>query len=81
MPLVHALDLYGQQVCKPGNPWAVKVGMSDGQVADLAGAPVPWMSGPHRWIYHAKRSDTSIDGLVLVFTSGRLSAVETAVHG
>lgn len=81
MPLVHALDLYEQRVCKPGNVWAVRVGMSDRQVAALAGAPVPWMSGPHCWFYRAKHSGTSVDGLGFCFSSGRVMAVKTAVHG
>lgn len=81
MPLVHALDVYERHVCGQGNVWAVRVGMSDRQVADLAGAPVPWMSGPHRWVYRATKPGTSVDGLGFSFSSGRVSAIETAVHG
>jgi hypothetical protein len=82
MPLVHALDLYEKRVCTPGNVWAVKVGMSDRQVTDLAGAPIPWMSGPHCWFYRATQSGTSVDGRGFCFSSsGRVSAIKIAVHG
>ncbi len=81
MPLVRDLDLYERQVCKPGNVWAVKVGMSDREVVTLAGAPVPWMSGPHCWFYRARQPGTSIDGLGFCFSAGRVSAIRTAVHG
>jgi hypothetical protein len=80
MPLVHALDLYERRVCRRGNVWVVKVGMSDRQVAGLAGAPVPWMSGPRCWFYRAQRVGTSIDGLGFCFSSGRVSAIKTAFH-
>jgi hypothetical protein len=54
--------------------------MSDRQVAGLAGAPVPWMSGPRCWFYRAQRVGTSIDGLGFCFSSGRVSAIKTAFH-
>jgi hypothetical protein len=81
MPLVHALDLYERQVCSAGDVWAVKVGMTDRQVAAIAGAPVPWRSGPRCWQYRASRAGTSVDGLAVCFVSGRVSEIKTAVHG
>jgi hypothetical protein len=81
MPLVDALDLYERRVCKPGNAWSVKVGMTDRQVVAIAGAPVPWMSGPHCWFYRARQSGTSVDGLGFCFAAGRVAAIKTAVHG
>ena len=79
-PLVHALDVYERAVCSAGNVWAIKDGMTDRQVASAAGAPVPWLSGPRCWFYRAKRPGTSIDGLSVCFTSGRVVDIKTAVH-
>ncbi|MHB8470010.1 MAG: hypothetical protein ACYDCH_09680, partial [Gaiellaceae bacterium] len=45
-----------------GRAFAVRVGMSDAEVAALAGAPVPWRSGPQCWLYRAIRPGTAIDG-------------------
>lgn len=81
MPVVHALDLYERHVCRQGSVWAVKVGMSNREVVALAGAPVPWMSGPHCWFYRARQPGTPIDGLGFCLASGRVAAVKTAVHG
>ena len=79
-PLVHALDLYERKLCLPGNVWAVRQGMSDRDVASVAGAPIPWLSGPHCWSYHATKSGTSVDGLRFCFTGGRVSEIDTAFH-
>ena len=79
-PVVHALDVYERSVCPAGNVWAIKVGMTDRQVASTAGAPVPWLSGPRCWFYRAKRPGTSIDGLGFCFASGRVADIKTAVH-
>lgn len=81
MPLVHALDLYERKVCRSGTVWSVRVGMTNRQVASIAGAPVPWMSGPRCWFYRAYESMTSIDGLSICFASGRVAAIRQAVHG
>jgi hypothetical protein len=53
-PLVHALDLSERSACHgwwESTARKVKIGMSDRAVADIAGAPVPWLSGPHCWTY------------------------------
>jgi hypothetical protein len=81
MPLVHALDVYERSICPTGNVWAVKQGMSDREVASLAGAPIPWFSGPRCWAYHTSQAGTSIDGRSFCFTAGRVSLIRTAVHG
>lgn len=53
-PLVHALDLSERSIC---HGWwgsaagKVKIGMSDRRVAEIAGAPVPWLSGQRCWTY------------------------------
>ena len=55
-PLVHALDLAERSIC---HGWwgsvagKVTVGMSDRTVAETAGGPVPWLSGPRCWTYRA----------------------------
>jgi hypothetical protein len=80
-PLVHALDLSERRVCRAGKVWTVRVGMTNRQVASIAGAPVPWMSGPRCWFYRAYENMTSIDGLSICFSSGRVAAIRQAVHG
>jgi hypothetical protein len=80
-PLVHALDLYERQQCPTGDVWAVKLGMTDREVATTAGPPIPWRSGPRCWSYHATRAGTSIDGGAICFTLGRVSAIRLGEHG
>lgn len=81
MPLVHALDLYERKVCLTGNVWAVQEGMTDRQVASIAGAPVPWTSGPHCWNYHTSKPGTSIDARTFCFAAnGKVSAIRTGYH-
>lgn len=77
-PLVGALDLSERRLCRyPGNAAAVTVGMSDRQVANIAGVPVPWQSGPHSWLYRAPG-----DGRRIYFTdSGYASKILIAQHG
>jgi hypothetical protein len=80
--LVHALDMYERKLCSAGDVWAVQTGMTDREVVSLAGAPIPWRSGPHCWQYHASKPGTSIDGLAFCFDRrGRVAAIKTGVHG
>jgi hypothetical protein len=81
MALVHALDLFERKLCPAGNVWAVRLGMSDREVASVAGAPIPWRSGPHCWLYHASKAGTSIDRLRVCFKAGRVAAIQAGVHG
>jgi hypothetical protein len=82
MPLIHALDVFERKVCPAGDVWAVQTGMSDREVAALAGPPIPWRSGPHCWNYHASKSGTSIDALAFCFDrTGHVAAIKTGVHG
>jgi hypothetical protein len=53
--------------------------MSKQEVEKLAGHP--YRAGPNCWLYHASKSGTSIDGMRFCFTSGRVSELQTAVHG
>jgi hypothetical protein len=81
MPLVHALDVYERKLCPAGDVWAVRTGMTDRQVALIAGAPIPWLSGPHCWNYHATKPGTSVDGLGFCFDqAGRVAGIKTAFH-
>jgi hypothetical protein len=80
MPLVRALDVYERAICPAGNVWAIKEGMSNRQVASLAGAPIPWRSGPRCWNYHASKPGTSIDGRAFCFTNGYVTRILTGVH-
>lgn len=79
-PLVHALDVYERSTCSgSGSAAAIRVGMSDRRVADLAGAPVPWRSGPHCWWYRKPvygrsvcfSSDGYVNRILISQTSGR----------
>jgi hypothetical protein len=81
MPLVHALDVYERRLCPAGDVWAVRIGMSDREVASTAGAPIPWRSGPHCWLYHASKAGTPIDRLRVCFKAGRVAAIQYGIHG
>jgi hypothetical protein len=81
MPLVHELDLYERRLCHAGDVWAVEVGMSDREVASTAGAPIPWRSGSHCWLYHASKPGTPIDRLRVCFKAGYVATIKLAVHG
>jgi hypothetical protein len=61
------------------NVFAVKLGMTKQQVRSTAGAP--YRAGRRCWQYHAKKSGTSIDGMRLCFTNGRVSVKQISVHG
>ena len=79
---VHALDVFLYTRCRKfGRLSAIRIGMSDRQVVAIAGAPVPWMSGPHRWFYRTRRPGTAVDGVGFCFSAGRVTAIRTAVHG
>jgi len=82
MPLVHALDVFERRICSAGDVWAVQKGMSDREVASLAGHPIPWRSGPNCWNYDASKVGTSIDALAFCFDrTGHVAAIRTRVHG
>ena len=60
--------------------------MTRAQVRALAGNPQ--VAGPRCWLYRFVLNDgttqmngSSIDGMRLCFTDGRVSLVQTAVHG
>ena len=78
MPLVHALDVYERSACSgSGSAAGIKMGMSDAAVADTAGAPVPWRSGPKCWWYRKPA-----DGRAVCFSSaGYVDRILIAVHG
>ncbi len=80
--LVLALDRFERSRCaRNGDPWGVKRGMTDREVGTIAGAPVPWLSGPRCWLYRKDKPGTSIDGARYCFTRGRVTLVQIAVHG
>jgi hypothetical protein len=54
--------------------------MPDRQVASVAGAPIPWLSGPNCWAYHTTQAGPSIDGRSFCFTAGRVTLIRTAYH-
>lgn len=60
--------------------FAVKKGMTKEQVQKLAGRTYR-SSGPDCWLYHASRHGTAIDGMRFCFTDGKVSGIQTAVHG
>jgi hypothetical protein len=77
-PLVRALDLSERSIC--GGWWSsgaekVKLGMSDRAVAETAGAPVPWLSGPHCWTYRVAARTICFDN------RGYVNRILIIVHG
>jgi hypothetical protein len=59
--------------------FAVKKGMTQAQVRSVAGSP--YRVGGGCWLYHATRKDTSIDGMRFCFMHGKVSHMQTALHG
>lgn len=79
--VVHLLDQFLYTRCRRfGNLALIRVGMTDRQVVNVAGAPVPWLSGPRCWFYRTHRPGTAIDGMGFCFSAGRVDAIQTAVH-
>jgi hypothetical protein len=60
--------------------FAVEKGMTRQQVRMLAG-PTYRGSGRDCRLYRASRKGTAIDGMRLCFSDGRVSEIQTAVHG
>lgn len=77
-PLIHALDLAERPIC---HGWwgsaagRVRVGMSDRTVAEMGGAPVPWLSGPHCWTYRTAARTICFNG------RGYVQRILVIVHG
>lgn len=77
-PLVHALDLAERSTC---HGWwgrgasKVGVGMSDRAVAEIAGGPVLWLSGPHCWTYRTSARTVCFN------QRGYVDRVVSIVHG
>ncbi len=65
------------------NPFAIKKGMTQPKTIATAGRPFrrggPY--GRHCSFYRASKKGTSIDGMRVCFKQGRVSVVQTAVHG
>jgi SmpA / OmlA family len=59
--------------------FSVKRGMTKEQVRRLAGSP--YRAGPKCWLYRASKEGTPIDAMRFCFTNGRVSLVQTGVHG
>lgn len=50
---MRALNLYELSVCpSSGDLAAIRVGMSNREVANIAGAPTPYVSGLRSWTYY-----------------------------
>jgi hypothetical protein len=61
--------------------FAVKKGMTQEQVRKLAGLTYAG-SGPNCWLYRVIPTPSSaVDGMRFCFTNGRVSRIQTAVHG
>jgi len=63
------------------NPLSAIAGMTDAQIADMFGPPIPWRSGPRCWDYHASKAGTSVDGVRICFRQGVVSEVQRSMHG
>jgi len=83
--LLPLLVVVGLAACGSGHKatgvFAVKKGMTRAQVRSLAGIPGPGQSGVGCWSYHATKKGTSIDGMRFCFTRGKVTRIQTAVHG
>jgi hypothetical protein len=80
--VVRTLDTFLYTRCRKfGHLSSIRVGMSDRQVVAIAGAPVPWTSGPRCWFYRTRRPATSVDGIGFCFSAGRVATIRLAVHG
>jgi len=80
-PLVDALNLYELKACRSPrhDPGAVEVGMSNRQVAALAGVPLPRFSGTKSWAYPYGHFAI---GLRFYFSpAGYVALVQRAVSG
>ena len=75
--VVHALDRYAGTVCTH-HPQLdrIEVGMTNGQVAAIAG--MPRTPGPNCWLYPVTSRH---DGRRVCFTNGRATLVQISVHG
>jgi hypothetical protein len=63
---------------KHDNVFAVKRGMTKQEVRATACAPS--RTGRHCWLYHAKKHGTSIEGMRICFTDGRVSLKQISMH-
>lgn len=77
--IVTAFDRHERLVCpEPHDVMRIRVGMTDRYVANTFGWPVPWLSGPVRWLYRARVAGTSVDGVVVTFRNGTVTGVAFA---
>jgi hypothetical protein len=67
-----AIRREARRACRRGRPSLIRTGMSDAAVVAVAGMPQLPLSGPHCWVYPARR---------VCFTGGRVSAVQVVAHG
>jgi hypothetical protein len=77
-PVVHTLDAFLYMRCRKfGRVHSLRVGMTNSQVVNIAGAPVPWLSGPTCWVYRGR----TFDALRVCFIRSRVASLGFAVHG
>jgi hypothetical protein len=80
--IVHAFDVHERAVCTgTANPLSATAGMTDAQIADMFGPPIPRRSGPSCWGYHASQAGTYVDGVRICFSNGVVSEVQQGEHG
>jgi hypothetical protein len=76
--VVHTLDVFLYMRCRKfGQVHSLRLGMTDRQVVNVAGAPVPWMSGPTCWVYRGR----AFDALRVCFVRSRVTSLGFAQHG
>jgi hypothetical protein len=64
---------------KNAGVFAVERGMTKQQVQKRAGHP--YHAGPSCWLYRGIKKGTSIDAMRFCFTNGRVSLIQTGMHG
>jgi hypothetical protein len=73
---ISVLDRYAASVCpRHGRPDEITVGMTDREVASLAG--MPRTPGVKCWLYPVTRA---LDGRRVCFTNSRVSSVQVSEH-
>jgi hypothetical protein len=68
----HDVRSLARRVCHAGDAARIVLGMSDADVASIAGAPRFPISGPHCWAYTTRR---------FCFTGKRVSKIQSVNHG
>jgi hypothetical protein len=68
----HDVRSLARRICHSGNAAQIELGMSNADVASIAGAPRFPISGPHCWAYATRR---------FCFTGKHVTKIQSVSHG